>query len=179
MERGIQRDAALRSIRQAEEPKPQSVRISKQAKIAERRAKVAKLLRARVPQNEIAAKLELPTSTVNDDVKFLRAQWAKDAKRDTEELQADELAGMMADERSLRVRWAKASEEQDWDLWLAIYNQIGKLVERRMKLMGHAAPARVTFEDLRSLARQTANETGLSEQDIMDEFNKILEERRA
>lgn len=113
-----------------------------EAKRADRRAKVAKLLRASIPVYRIAEQLGIDARTATADTNFLLDLWAQEQKpEDRHRWRARELAKL--DEIEIKVAAnARTGHEGAIDRLL-------RIMERRAKFMGLDAPTKqeVTGKD--------------------------------
>jgi predicted transcriptional regulator len=115
-----------------------AIRASNKLIIAERRAKVAKLIHSRVPQYRIAEILQVSRETVKMDAAWLREQWRDEALEDIDEQFKREL-------EELSVWEAKLSE---WALKTKNSNYIEKILrikEMRARMLGLYKPAKVAL----------------------------------
>lgn len=83
----------------------------KRASIAERRARVAELLKQRVDQREIAAAVGCSVGTVNGDIRALEQEWMAAALEGMGALKARELVELDALEREAALQFAKAKRD--------------------------------------------------------------------
>lgn len=106
--------------------------------IAERRAKVAELALAYVPQNQIAELLDVHPSTVSRDLAAVREQWRADAKVDVQAMALRELQSLDRLEASLWRQFTSRMTPPDTKNRTA--QQILRCKERRAKMLGFDQP---------------------------------------
>jgi len=115
--------------------KPTAAKINQ---IAERRAKVAALALAYVPQYRIAQQLGVSPATVTNDLKYVRNEWRDDAVADRQEWVVRELESVNKLESRL---WSDALHEYTPpDVRVRIAMGILKCKERRAKYLGLDQP---------------------------------------
>lgn len=111
-------------------------------KLEERRARVAKLLTSRISQTEIARREGVPISTINRDVKAIRAAWREETMTSIDELVTQELAELAEIESQAAIEFVKSPPGKRSVKWL---NLRLSAKATRMKLLGlddmHAAAA--------------------------------------
>lgn len=117
-----------------------STRAANKLIVAERRAKVAKLVHARVPQYEIATLLRVSPGTVSYDVKWLKEQWRKEALMDTAEQIERELTELAVWEARLADEAGLPENKKTIPLYV---DRILKIKDQRAKLLGLYAPTKV------------------------------------
>lgn len=101
----------------------------------ERRRRVARFLRTRLTQDEIAAELGVTRRTIISDVKAIREMWRKEMVEDPVALRTQELADLEQMERECVVQYSLTRERG----WITERRQIK---ERRSKMLGLDAPAK-------------------------------------
>jgi len=106
--------------------------------ISERRAKVAKLIHARIPQFQIAEILGVSKETVKCDAEWLREQWREEALQDVDEQLQRELEELSVWEARLSA-WAMKHKNPMY------VDRILKIKDARAKLLGLYRPAKVAL----------------------------------
>ena len=92
---------------------------SKQAQIAERRARVAKLLQQGVKPVDIAEEIGVSMPTVVRDVKLMRKDWQMDAKQSLDELHQEQVGKFLWAERMSQEGFERSREpwQEAFDLF--------------------------------------------------------------
>lgn len=102
-------------------------------RLEQRRREVAKLLKSRVPQIDIARQLGISPATVSRDVSVLRAQWREEMSADMDSVLAQELAEIADMERAAAVEFVNAPSGERSTRWLEVRL---KCKQMRAKLLG-------------------------------------------
>ena len=112
------------------------------ARAAERRVDVAESVLRGVPRKELAARWGVTDQTIYDDLKLIRAKWQEEAVEAVATATGRELRACDADEDMIRG-WLAGVSPLDTELRLKHLDRIGKIAERRARLLGCEAPKRV------------------------------------
>lgn len=108
--------------------------------IAERRAKVAKMMHARIPRYVIAETLGLTMRQVNYDIKWLKKQWQSEALEDVTAQYEQELEELAIIEARMNAQFLKTKNP-------GYVDRILKIKEQRAKLLGLYRPSKVALTD--------------------------------
>lgn len=132
-------------------PKPAAKAAARTA-ITRRRARVAQLALAYVPQAAIAIELKVSPATISGDMKAVREAWLADAKMDVQTALVRDIESLNRLESRLWQQFSQATLEPDERTRTAA--QILKCKERRAKLLGFDQPELldVTISDERLVA---------------------------
>jgi len=111
--------------------------------VAERRQRVATMLREHMRVSDIADELGIHHQTIRMDIRWIMEETRHDTLGAHEDNVASELLHLLDYQRALYQEWARLRESfdcEDWlpiyDRWLATYDRMLKTAERRAKLMG-------------------------------------------
>lgn len=105
--------------------------------IADRRLRVAALLKSKVPLREIASAVGASLGTVQQDATLILAEWRAEATRDVADYVVEELATLREDEYRLRLRYQSAATERER---MMIYDRIRGVMRDRREIIGLQAP---------------------------------------
>lgn len=128
-----------------------SAKAQQRTAIARRRARVAQLSLAYVPQQAIAIELGVSAATISNDLKAVRADWLADAKTDVQTALVREIESLDRLEARLWQQFSQGAETITPDERSRTAAQILKCKERRAKLLGFDQPdlLEVTISDER------------------------------
>jgi DNA-binding CsgD family transcriptional regulator len=158
-------------------PSP-AMRAAKRTEIAHRRRQIQALHLARVPQKEIARRLEISESLVSKDLRKISEEWKAAYVHDMQRLKWRECAALDADEQRVRARIAsvpdvpplqgitdaesRQAHAQVWDQISRTYCRLQetaiKIMQLRAKLLGLEAPVQVEHTGQQALRVEFVND---------------------
>ena len=126
-------------------------RAQQRTAIDRRRARVAQLALAYVPQQAIALELQVSTGTISGDLKAIRDGWREDAKMDVQSALIKEVNSLERLESRLWQQFAMATDVITPDERTRTALAILRAKERRAKLLGFDTPdlIEITISDER------------------------------
>ena len=117
------------------------VKARKRNEKAFRKKEVARLvLEERLPQYEIAKRLEIDPSAISRALSELRAEWREEAAEFTDQYMWIQIDKLEQDEKELHDLFMA---EEDVNKRMAVFDRLLKVYERLAKLLGLDAPTKV------------------------------------
>lgn len=159
------------------DPRP-AQRAIKRTEILARRRKVSQLHLSRIPQKEIAKRLEVSEACVSNDLKKVHEAWKTEYTHDAQRLKWRETAALDSDEARIRARLAsvpdvpllqaqagaedRALHAELWDSVSRTYCRLQetaiKIMTLRAKLLGLEAPQKVEHTGEQALRVEFVND---------------------
>ena len=110
-------------------------RTSQRDNAEQRRSRLATLVDAQMTQREMAAAIKVALSTVNADLKVLRAQWTKTQIGGMDNVMVEDLHRIAS---AMQAIWAEVAGGN-----LFAIDRLVKLIELRARLLGYEPPRRL------------------------------------
>lgn len=137
------------------------------AAVEARRAVVAQLVLGHFSVRAIAADIGVSKSQIQRDIEALRLEWQESRRAAVDAQVAEDLQRLTALERTL---WPGALRGD-----LAAMDRLLRIQERRSRLLGLDAPAKVELDVmLRNAAQRVAEEEGLDVNEVMEAIDALF-----